>query len=438
MRSAIILGLAVLGGLAHMSPAQEDGLTPAGPPGSVLTRMKTLNEIEPRSVISSLPVTITNSGAYVVIANLVCTNNGYGIIVQADDVTIDLNGFTLSGSPGSQSAIKVNGSPSHLFVRNGTIRGWGVSAVDAMGGRNCRYEDILAFSNGFNNTMAAFQFGTNTVAARCVAFTNKNAGFTIGQGSKIENCAAMNNGGMGMILSRCCVLTGCTFSENSVHGLYSKESCLVSDCLSVSNSGMGFYLDWNSSVSHCAAAHNASEGFLAGRASTISGCSALRNGSHGFNIFNGSVISESSAYQNGGCGIRAYADASIRACVASENASDGISAQGGSCVSDCLAVLHTNINTCGISLQGGGKASGNTCRNNFYGIYADSRATIADNQAVGNTNGIFAKISSFVIRNQACGSVVTNYSLDGSCMYGPIVFGSGMITNANPFANLSL
>ena len=429
--------LAILSGCAIVAIGQDD-MTPAGPPGSAQARMKTLNEIEPRSVISSLPTTITNSGAYVVIANLVCTNNGHGIVVQADDVTIDLNGFTLLGSPGSQSGIKANGAPSHLFVRNGTIRGWGVSAIDAAEGRNCRYEDILAFSNGFNNTMAAFQFGSNTVAARCVAFTNKNAGFSIGLGSKIENCAAMNNGGMGMIVSRCCVLTGCTFSENAVHGLYSKESCLVSDCLSVSNNNMGFYLDWNSSVFHCAAAHNNSEGFIVGRASTISGCSALRNGSHGFIIYNGSVISECSAYQNGGCGIRAFADASVRSCVASENATDGISAQGGSCVSDCMVALHTNLNACGIYLSGGGMASRNTCRNNFYGIYADSRATIADNHAVGNTNGIYANTSSFVIRNQACGSVVTNYFLGGTCMYGPIVSGSGVITNANPFANLSL
>lgn len=148
------------------SSAQENSLDPPGPPGSDESRMRTLNEIEPRSVISSIPMTITNTGAYVVIRNLVCTNNGNGIIVQASDVTIDLNGFTLLGSSNSQNAIIANGSINHLYLRNGTIRGWGVSAIASTSARNCRYEDILATSNGFNSTMPAFQFGTNTVAAR--------------------------------------------------------------------------------------------------------------------------------------------------------------------------------------------------------------------------------------------------------------------------------
>ena len=216
------------------------------------------------------------------------------------------------------------------------------------------------------------------------------------------------------------------------------DNCLISDCLAVSNAGIGFYLGWNSAVSHCGAAYNGSQGFYAGRSSTIVGSSAIGNGSHGFIIYHGAVISDCSSYRNSGDGINAYADAAIHRCTASENAGDGISANGGSCVNDCLAVLHTNANAAGIRLTTGSTASRNTCRNNYYGIYAAGHCAVTDNHLVQNTNGVFASLAgAFVIRNQASGSVVSNYSLAQPASYGPVVSGSGVITNTNPFANLS-
>src|SRR5689334_13892270 len=67
-------------------------LTPPGPPAP---SMKTLSEIEPRIAISSLPLTIVTPGSYYLTGNLSATSTG--ITVTARDVTIDLNGFTLTG-----------------------------------------------------------------------------------------------------------------------------------------------------------------------------------------------------------------------------------------------------------------------------------------------------------------------------------------------------
>src|SRR5437588_12623981 len=75
------------------------------PPGAPAPAMKTLTQIEPRTPISSLPYTVTNGGSYYLTANLTGVALQSGITIQADDVTLDLNGFTLIGVPTSSSGI---------------------------------------------------------------------------------------------------------------------------------------------------------------------------------------------------------------------------------------------------------------------------------------------------------------------------------------------
>src|SRR4051812_8998727 len=68
------------------------------PPGAPAPLFKTLQQVEPRTPISSIPINITNSGSYYLTVNLTQTNNAAGITISASDVTIDLNGFALIGT----------------------------------------------------------------------------------------------------------------------------------------------------------------------------------------------------------------------------------------------------------------------------------------------------------------------------------------------------
>src|ERR1017187_7412814 len=68
------------------------------PPGAPAPTMKSLDQIEPRIAITNLPLTISQPGSYYFTANLDYTN-GTAIHVTTNNVTIDLNGFTLSGNP---------------------------------------------------------------------------------------------------------------------------------------------------------------------------------------------------------------------------------------------------------------------------------------------------------------------------------------------------
>jgi len=67
--------------------------------------MKTLDQVEARTPISSLPYTITQPGSYYLTADLQGVAGQDGIYVPVDNVTIDLNGFALIGVAGSYSGI---------------------------------------------------------------------------------------------------------------------------------------------------------------------------------------------------------------------------------------------------------------------------------------------------------------------------------------------
>jgi len=88
--------------------------------------MKSLDLIEARTPISSVPFTISNTGSYYLTANLNVAT-GDAITIATNGVTLDLNGFTLtSAAPlATGSAIvlaRVNGN-ADITILNGHVRG---------------------------------------------------------------------------------------------------------------------------------------------------------------------------------------------------------------------------------------------------------------------------------------------------------------------------
>jgi hypothetical protein len=105
---------------------------------SVLTALLAVLALRPPSAaaagtctgtISKLPVVIAKSGVWCLKKNLATAANGItGIDIQADNVTVECNGFTLDGlaaGPATNStAIAAAGTRSNLTIRNCTIRGF--------------------------------------------------------------------------------------------------------------------------------------------------------------------------------------------------------------------------------------------------------------------------------------------------------------------------
>src|SRR5262249_30290848 len=84
--------------IGHWSLVISQG--PLTPPGAPAPTMKTLDQIEARTPISSAPFTITNSGSYYLTTNL-SVSTGNAITIATNGVTLDLNGFTISSTAAS-------------------------------------------------------------------------------------------------------------------------------------------------------------------------------------------------------------------------------------------------------------------------------------------------------------------------------------------------
>jgi hypothetical protein len=175
--------------------------------------MKTLDQIEPRTPISSLPITITVSGSYYVTSNLTGVVNQNGISVSADNVTIDLNGFTLlGGGGGSGEAIWTPTARANIVVRNGTVRNWpgsGVNFYDA-GSVQTTVQDIQSISNGFT-------------------------GIAVKNSSRVKDCVTSGNGLRGIIVDNDTLVQNCKVAGNGVLGIASGQNCRLIDNQVVAN-----------------------------------------------------------------------------------------------------------------------------------------------------------------------------------------------------------
>jgi hypothetical protein len=158
--------LATLAGIVDAGP-----LDPPGPPGP------TDSVRLPGTPISSLPFTISQSGNYYVTRNLSAPGDVDGITVAADNVTIDLMGFTVSGPAGNdgRGGIAESGSRYSVKVRNGVLRDWGWGIKMSTSGA-VSVEDMRILQNG-----VGIEVGTGGVLAGLVVRDNNASGVVVYQ-----------------------------------------------------------------------------------------------------------------------------------------------------------------------------------------------------------------------------------------------------------------
>lgn len=80
---------------------------------------------DPRTVITTVPTTISSSGSYILGANLTATT-GTAITISASNVSLDLNGYTINStaSPATGVGILINGANRrNIRIANGNIAG---------------------------------------------------------------------------------------------------------------------------------------------------------------------------------------------------------------------------------------------------------------------------------------------------------------------------
>lgn len=174
-------------GVCFLNPVlvfAQGALAPLAPPAPLY---KTLDQIEPRTPISAA-ITIDVPGSYYLTQNVIVAT-GNAITINTSNVTLDLNGFTISSSasPASGSAVNINNGFSNITITNGNVNsGVGYSDGNYTG---------TGFANGINVAGA-----TNNVCVRGVnVFGVLSGGLNLGLGNTtVEGCTVTIAGDYGI------------------------------------------------------------------------------------------------------------------------------------------------------------------------------------------------------------------------------------------------
>jgi len=162
---------------------------PLTPPGMPTPTMKSLDQIEARTPISSAPYMINASGSYY-LTNNVTVSSGDAITINVSDVDLDLNGFTISSTAASATGtgILIAQALVNIGIHDGSIQ----SGVQQSGG---------TFSgSGFANGISINGAGppsTHISNVRVSGVLN----FGIAVGGLVESCTVLTAGGTGIFAS---------------------------------------------------------------------------------------------------------------------------------------------------------------------------------------------------------------------------------------------
>lgn len=167
------------------------------PPGAPSPTMKNLDQVEPSIPIESLSgdsTTLYNikvAGAYHLTGSIKGESGKSGIRVDADNVHIDLRGFTLEGVSGSLEAITA-GTYSHCTVENGFVKSWGSIGVLLGWDSVARRLDVSGCSK------TGIETGKRSMVEQCNASQNNQGedgqwGIEAGSYSTVRNCIANAN-----------------------------------------------------------------------------------------------------------------------------------------------------------------------------------------------------------------------------------------------------
>lgn len=218
---------------------------------------------------------LTQPGSYVLANNLSAAPHTPCLGVLANDVTIDLSGFTIDGQCDDSSVVLClatsqgigdgGGPRENVTIRNGTIK---------------------RFADGIH---------------------------IFGNQIKVEHV---------------------TLNRNQGTGIYTVESATITDNV-VNGNRVGIQVGSASVVTGNTVGFNSSHAIVAGPGSTLRGNSAVQNGGDGFQVEQGSTIVNNSAYRNTGAGFRLTCGQGFAA--SNLFANTGQLNFGGNLVSDCSA-----------------------------------------------------------------------------------------------------
>lgn len=473
-RTGTTLGLILAAGLAAGASliALAGPLDP--PAGPVSSTYKTLSEIEPRIAINATNTPgdadsvyrITAPGSYYLTGNISGANGKHAIEIDSDNVTLDLNGFTLQGVAGSLDGINLSGFFRATF-KNGVIQGFGRSGIEGSGGAASLIAGIKVTACG----QYGIAINSGSVVRDCIVSACTNVGIITSNGVIVENCVAGSNGTHGIQAGTDSIVRNCIASGNVAGGITtaSVDNLTVIDCIADGNGGTGIACNDRSSVAGSVSRNNGQAGISCGIGSLLRGCSATDNTGDGFVTLATCSITACTASGNGERGFETTSS-TIAHCTARENGSDGFYIASGSVITACTAAANLGDgiststgntitqNTCsfngihGIDAAGDNRIVENSCDNNgatavgagihipdgtLFVINSDCR--IEGNNCTDNDYGIWLEdTGNLAARNSASSNASGNYNIVAGNAVAAIVnvAGNGAFSSTNTWSNL--
>lgn len=174
--------------------------------------------------ILNVPLTISQPGSYYLTENLTHTNsNTNAIRVNADNVTIDLAGYSLIG-PGFDSGPDNNGiymnGRINVEIRNGTITNFGNNGIweESSDGIGHKVIGVRVVSNG---CVGVFLDSQNNLVKDCIVLDNSFGSNDVGGGiicshasSITDNVVSNNSDYSGIVTDSGCIISGNNVSYN--------------------------------------------------------------------------------------------------------------------------------------------------------------------------------------------------------------------------------
>jgi hypothetical protein len=157
------------------------------------------------------PVTISVPGSYQLSSDLTVPADATGIEISAFDVTLNLNGWTITGAGGT-TGDGIRANFQRATVLNGAVQGMGRHGV--LLSTNSRVEKVRALDNGFNGILV----GLASIVTGNAAISNGANGIQAVTGSTITGNTAFNNGQNGIVAIGATVI-GNTMVANDAVGL---------------------------------------------------------------------------------------------------------------------------------------------------------------------------------------------------------------------------
>jgi len=229
--------------------------------------------------------TISEPGSYVLKGNLTVTENQPCLVVDADFVTIDLGGYTLTG-------------PGLAWFGTYGLDAYGIWVPPLVVGASIKRGIVVR-----NGTVTGFTYGVflyptmDAVVENVRALNNYRSGIRTGSGATVRDSVANGNNfddfeGEGIEVGANSIILNSTANDNGHGGIWAGDGCVVSGNIANSNGG---------------------NGISTGIGCTVSGNTASSNGSLGMQLYSsGQTVMGNSANHNDEGGMEIYCPSNIR------------------------------------------------------------------------------------------------------------------------------